>query len=96
MNENGGNMKISNNIEYECIYSVNGMLAAEMIKNFLAAHDIDSFINQESIGSTFGLNLGQLGEAMIFVRKKDADIAKRLLKDMEEDRFINNFTDGIP
>ncbi len=65
------------------IYSVPGQLNAAMIVDLLKAYGIDATSLQESAGVTYGLVLGSLGEARIFVPREFKEQAEDLLRRME-------------
>ncbi len=71
------------------VYVANGQLEAEMIRLFLKANDIEAFIFQEGLGSTYGLTIGPLGEAKVVVPIEQKDQALRLLERMEQGEFDN-------
>lgn len=73
--------------KYVQVYTANGMLEAESIRLFLESLGMDAFISQESAGVTFGLTVGPLGEARIFVPAEQAEKAVAALKEMEEGRL---------
>jgi hypothetical protein len=69
------------------IYQVSGQLEAEMIKAFLEAQDIPVTLNQESVGRTYGLSAGVLGEVQILVPEQYASEARKVLKDMDDGKY---------
>ncbi len=73
--------------EYVVVYLANGMLAGEMIRNFLQAQGIPAMLNQESAGTTYGFTVGPLGLVDVLVPANQKDEAKKLLEEMEEGDF---------
>lgn len=69
--------------EYELAYRVTGHILAESITALLKSFGIDAYLIQESAGITYGLTIGPLGEARIYVRADQLEDAKRLLDQME-------------
>ncbi len=65
------------------VYVANGILDAESIRILLESFGIESFINQESAGRTYGLTAGPLSQAEIYVKDKDVNDAKRIISEME-------------
>lgn len=65
------------------IYTVSGQLNAAMIVDLLQANGIEATSMQESVGVTYGLVMGTLGEAKIFVPAAQKEAAEELLKEME-------------
>jgi len=80
-----------------CIFKAAGQLEAEMIKAFLEAQEIPVTLNQESVGRTFGLSAGRLGEVQILVPDSRSDEAKQILKELFEGKFeLSDDPDGNP
>jgi hypothetical protein len=75
------------NDDWVTIYIAMGPLAASMIVDFLKAHGISALFRQESVGSTYGLTVGPLGECQILVPIQQEDAAKSLLDAMERGDF---------
>lgn len=69
--------------EYELAYRVTGHILAESITALLKSFGIDAYLSQESAGITYGLTIGPLGEARIYVRADQLEDAKHLLEQME-------------
>jgi len=69
------------------IYTVSGQLNAAMIIDLLKANGIDATSMQESIGITYGLNIGPMGEARIYVPEDQKVAAEELIKQMEEGKL---------
>ncbi|MBI5081447.1 MAG: DUF2007 domain-containing protein [Chloroflexi bacterium] len=67
------------------IYVAHGQVEAQLIKSLLEAEGIPVMIAQEGAGAAYGLTVGILGIAEIFVREKDAEEAKRLIEEMKRD-----------
>ncbi len=73
--------------KYVVVYIANGQLDAEMVRLFLQSEGIEGYITQESVGTTFGLTIGTLGQASLLVPVEKAAEARRLLEEMEHGRF---------
>lgn len=72
------------NIEdYVLVYVAEGKLAAEMLKLTLESFDVKVILAQESLGGTYGLTAGPLGETNIFVPKSQLDAARDILQAIE-------------
>jgi hypothetical protein len=69
------------------IYTANGQLDAAMMVDFLKANGIDATSMQESVGTTYGLTLGTLGEAMIYVPEEQKAAAEELINQMEQGKL---------
>jgi len=69
------------------VFTAAGELEAEMVKGFLEAQGIKVMLVQESIGRTYGLTVGKLGEVQLLVPESQADEARMLLKQMEAGDF---------
>lgn len=65
------------------VYSVNGVLEGEMVRMFLEANGVKAEVFQESAGIVYGLTVGPLGEARIYVPVDQKELAEQLLRDME-------------
>lgn len=77
----------SRKIRDEVVYIANGMLEAESVKILLESFEIPAFINQESLGATYGLSIGTLGEVEVIVPMKFITQAKKVIEDMEEGKL---------
>ena len=77
----------SRKLRDEVVYIANGMLEAESVKILLGSFEIPAFINQESLGTTYGLSIGALGEVEVIVPMKFIKEAKKVIKDMEEGKL---------
>jgi hypothetical protein len=69
------------------VYSTEGQLEAEMIKGFLEAQGMNVVLNQESIGRTYGLTAGRLGQVKIFVPESQVEEAISILEAMERGEY---------
>ncbi len=76
--------------KYVQVYTANGMLEAETIRAFLESMGIEAFVSQESVGMTYGLTVGPLGEARIYVPDDQVDQAISALKEMEKGELNEN------
>lgn len=71
------------------VYKAHGKLDGESIKAFLQAQGIEAFLDQNALGSIYGLTVGDLGEVGVMVREADQAKAKELLRAMENGEFVN-------
>jgi hypothetical protein len=69
------------------VFTAAGELEAEMVKGFLEAQGIKVMLVQESIGRTYGLTVGILGEVKLLVPDHQVADAKALLQKMEDGDF---------
>ncbi|NMC77934.1 MAG: DUF2007 domain-containing protein [Chloroflexi bacterium] len=76
--------------KYVQVYTANGMLEAETIRAFLESMGIEAFVSQESVGMTYGLTVGPLGEARIYVPDDQVDQAIAALTEMEKGELNEN------
>jgi hypothetical protein len=72
-----------NDSKYIQIYSAEGKLAAEMVRLLLESFGINAILEQESVGKTYGLVLGSLGEVVILVPEDQAQDALQILESMD-------------
>jgi hypothetical protein len=73
------------NIEdFVLVYVAEGKLTAEMLKLNLESFGIKVILAQESLGGTYGLTVGPLGETNIFVHKDQLEAARDILKAIED------------
>lgn len=73
--------------EWEMVYIAYGHLDASMLVDFLSAHGIEATSMQESLGTTYGLTVGPLGESRIYVVADQKEAAIELLEAMERGEF---------
>lgn len=69
--------------EYVLAYKATGHILAESIVALLKSFGIDAFASQESAGITYGLTVGPLGEARIYVPENQLTDAQKLLEQMD-------------
>ena len=69
------------------VYTAAGQLEAEMIKAFLESQEIEVILNQESIGRTYGLSAGTLGQVDVLVSDAQEQEATLLLADLAAGKF---------
>lgn len=69
------------------IYTTFGRLNADMLVDFLNANGIEATSIQESVGTTYGLTVGTLGEAIIYVPADKKEAAEELLQQMEDGKL---------
>ncbi len=74
-------------VDYEPVYTAHGQLEAESIKAFLESFEIPAIIMQESVGVTYGLTIGSLGEARVCVPETMAETARDFLRRMLAGEF---------
>ncbi len=77
----------SRKVRDEVVYIANGMLEAESVRILLESFEIPAFINQESLGTTYGLSVGTLGEVEVIVPMKYITQAKKVIQEMEEGKL---------
>jgi hypothetical protein len=65
------------------VYTASGQLNAAMIVDLLNANGIEAISMQESIGVTYGLVMGTIGEASIYVSQEKQAEAEELIRQME-------------
>lgn len=80
------------------IYSTYGRLNADMLVDFLNANGIEATSIQESVGTTYGITVGTLGEAIIYVPVDKKEAAEELLQQMEDGKLelTDDFTPTEP
>jgi hypothetical protein len=79
------------------VYTAYGQLDASMLVDFLIAHGIEATSIQESLGTTYGLTVGPLGEAKIYVPDDQRSAALDLIKQMEDGELVQpDNTDPLP
>ena len=66
------------------IYIAHVQVEAQLIKSLLEAEGIPAMIAQEGAGTAYGLTVGILGIAEIFVSEQDAEEAKKLIATMND------------
>jgi len=69
--------------EYQLLYRAYGILDAKSIQLLLESFEIKSEIIQESTGVTYGLTLGNLGSANIYVQKSQFEEAEKIITLLE-------------
>mgnify|MGYP001282535412 CR=1 FL=1 len=69
--------------EYVLAYSATGHILAESIVGLLKSFGISAFTSQESAGIAYGLTVGSLGEAKIYVLENQLQDAQKLLEQMD-------------
>ena len=77
-------MKDSNLVQ---VYSVSGQLQGQMIRIFLESKGISAFVEEESAGTVFGMGVGPLAEAKLFVPEEQAGQARELLAALERGEY---------
>ena len=69
------------------VYTVSGRLQGEMILAFLEAKGITAMVSEEAAGIAYGLEIGVLGEAKVYVRETQAEEAKEILAAMDRGEY---------
>ncbi len=89
--------------EYKLVYRAYGLLDATSIELLLKSFEIPAEIIQESLGVTYGLTLGKLGSANVYVPEENLAEASRILEMMESGELevptvdqIDEAESGIP
>lgn len=72
---------------YELVYRAHGQLDAQMIRLFLESKGFTVLTYGESVGVTYGLTVGPLGEVEILVPIAQVEEARRTLIDMEAGKY---------
>ena len=70
------------------VYNAAGQLQADMIIALLKSKGIESFSSMESVGAVYGLTVGTLGDAKVYVLEKDQEEASLILQQMEDGNFL--------
>jgi hypothetical protein len=79
-------------VQYVEVYTGNGMLDAETVKLFLESAGLTPYTSQESVGQTYGLTLGTIGESHVYVPIDQESEALRLIQSMQNGEFIDEDT----
>lgn len=69
--------------DYKLLYRAYGNLDASSIQLLLQSFQIPSQIIQESVGVTYGLNVGKLGSANVYVKEENYQAAREIIELME-------------
>ena len=69
------------------VYTVSGRLQGEMILAFLEAKGITAMVSEEAAGIAYGLEIGVLGEAKVYVPEAQAEEAKEILAAMDRGEY---------
>jgi len=72
--------------DFVVVSTVQGELAANVIKSHLESEGIPAFLKGESVGIVFGLTMDGLGQVSILVPREFAEEAKRIIapQDIEQ------------
>ncbi len=70
------------------VYTAQGKLEAEMVRVLLEAEQIPAMVVQESVGLTFGLTVGPMGEADVKVLEVDYQKALEVIRKMEAGQLV--------
>lgn len=63
------------------VYRGIGRLDAEILAGILKGFDIEATIVQEAAGEVYGLTIGQLGNAIVYVNEEDHVLASEIADD---------------
>ena len=66
--------------KFVVVYKVQGELAADVIKSHLESEGVPVFLQYESAGRVYGINVDGLGEVKILVPEEFAEKAKRIIE----------------
>jgi len=69
-------------INKKLVWIAQGYLDAQMKKNYLSSHGIESILYEESLGTLYGLTNTPLGEVEIYVKISDFEKAQYLLDEL--------------
>lgn len=69
------------------VYKAQGKLSAEMVRLLLESFRIPAVLSQESVGTTYGLTVGDLGEVEILVEASQSNAAIEILQAMEDGKL---------
>ena len=75
------------------VYTTYGHLAGDMVRLLLDSMGVPAFVLQESAGTTYGLTIGRLGEARIYVKAGDVQQAEQILRDLENGKLESSEVD---
>jgi hypothetical protein len=83
--------------EYTLAYTIDGALKAQTLCTLLQSFGIQAIQNQESAGMAYGLTIGPLGEAKIYVPKSQLQAAQEILEAWErgetalpDDKYVDD------
>lgn len=69
------------------LWKAEGYMDAQLIKNYLESFGIEVFDFEESVGKSYGLTIGSLGEVELYVRKEQA---------REAEEYMQQYRDAKP
>ena len=69
------------------VYTAKGMLDAETVRLYLKSYEIEATVYQESAGIVYGLTMGELGAAHIYVEEKDFQFASQLIRKLADEYY---------
>lgn len=70
--------------ELKLIWKANGYMDAQLIKNYLESYGIAVYNFEESVGLSYGLTVGPLGEAELYVLSSQFEEAKEYMRQYAE------------
>jgi hypothetical protein len=70
--------------ELKLIWKANGYMDAQLIKNYLESFGIVVYNFEESVGISYGLTAGPLGEVELFVLSSQFEEAKEYMRQYAE------------
>ncbi len=66
------------------LWKAEGYMDAQLIKNYLESFGIEVFDFEESVGKSYGLTIGSLGEVELYVRKEQAREAEEYMQQYQD------------
>ncbi len=70
--------------ELKLIWKANGYMDSQLIKNYLESFGIAVYNFEESVGLSYGLTAGPLGEAELYVLSSQLEEAKKYMRQYAE------------
>jgi hypothetical protein len=78
---------MNHNAQDEVVYIAAGNIEAESVRILLESFGLKAYVNQESVGKTYGLTLGSLGDVEVLVPTDQAEEARKIIQDMNSGKF---------
>ncbi len=73
--------------KYVHIYTLDGLVNAQLMREFLRSKGIHAEVFQESAGIVHGLTIGPLGEGHVYVPESEKEEALAILAAMERGEY---------